>query len=184
MIAGLGNPGKKYACTRHNVGFMTISELAEKHNIRSSYKFDGLMGDFFLRGEKVILFQPLKYMNNSGKPIKKLMEYFDIKTENLLVIHDDLDLDLGKLRFKQSGSSGGHNGLKSIINNLESKKFKRLKIGIGRPAVEYISVPDYVLTKFESDEKEILNQVLTKAVSALELMLKENIQQAMNNYNS
>lgn len=182
LIAGLGNPGEKYSYTKHNIGFMLISKLAEKYNVNSSYKFDGLYGDFFLGGEKVLLFEPMKYMNKSGKPIFEIMDYYGIGSEDLLVVHDDLDLELGQLRFKRNGSSGGHNGIKSIINSLGTKEFKRLKIGIGRPP-EYLSVPDYVLTKFAADEKELVEDVLTKAVSAVELMIKENIQKAMNKYN-
>ena len=182
VIAGLGNPGEKYACTRHNIGFMVVSELADRYNINSSYKFDGLMGDFFFGGEKIILFQPMKYMNKSGQPIYKLLDYFQIEAEELLVIHDDLDLELGKMRFKQNGSSGGHNGIKSIIKNLDTAEFKRLKIGIGRPP-ENIPVPDFVLTTFRGEEKDISEKVVQDAASAVELMLKENIMKAMNKYN-
>lgn len=182
LIAGLGNPGDKYAYTKHNIGFMIISKLAEKYNVNSSYKFDGLYGDFFLAGEKIMLFEPLKYMNKSGGPIFKIMDYYGLAAEQLLVIHDDLDLKLGQLRFKQKGSSGGHNGIKSIINAIGTKEFKRLKIGIGRPP-EYLTVPDYVLTKFSAEEKEIVESVTAEAVSAVELMLKENLQKAMNKYN-
>lgn len=182
LIAGLGNPGDKYAYTKHNIGFMIISKLAEKYNITSSYKFDGLYGDFFLAGEKILLFEPLKYMNKSGQPIFKIMDYYGLESSELLVIHDDLDLELGQLRFKQKGSSGGHKGIKSIINSIGTKEFKRLKIGIGRPP-EYLTVPDYVLTKFAAEEKEIVESVTAEAVSAVELMLNENLQKAMNKYN-
>jgi len=182
IIAGLGNPGEKYAYTRHNIGFMVISELSERFKINSSYKFDGLIGDFFFGGEKIILFQPMKYMNKSGQPIYKVLDYFQIEAEDLLVIHDDLDLELGKMRFKQNGGSGGHNGIKSIINNLGTDKFKRLKIGIDRPP-ENIPVPDFVLTTFRGEEKEISERVVKEAASAVELMLKENIMKAMNKYN-
>ena len=182
VIAGLGNPGEKYAHTRHNIGFMVIAELAERYNINSSYKFDGLVGDFFMGGEKIIVFQPMKYMNKSGQPIFKLMDYFQIDPDDLLVIHDDLDLDLGKMRFKQNGGSGGHNGIKSIINNLGTNKFNRLKVGIGRPP-ENIPVPDFVLTNFQGEEKKISERVIEQAASAVELMIKEDIMKAMNKYN-
>ena len=182
VIAGLGNPGEKYAYTRHNIGFMVISELSKRFKINSSYKFDGLIGDFFFGGEKIIIFQPMKYMNKSGQPIYKVLDYFQIEAEDLLVIHDDLDLELGKMRFKQNGGSGGHNGIKSIINNLGTDNFKRLKIGIDRPP-ENIPVPDFVLTTFREEEKEISERVVKEAASAVELMLKENIMKAMNKYN-
>lgn len=182
VIAGLGNPGEKYAYTRHNIGFMTISELADRFKVKSSYKFDGLLGDFFLGGEKIILFQPMKYMNKSGQPIYKLLDYFQIEPADLLVIHDDLDLDLGKMRFKQNGGSGGHNGIKSIINHLGTDQFKRLKIGIGRPS-ENVPVPDFVLTTFQGEEKDLSKKVVQEAASAAELMLKEDIMKAMNKYN-
>jgi PTH1 family peptidyl-tRNA hydrolase len=182
IIAGLGNPGEKYSYTRHNIGFMVISELSDRFKINSSYKFDGLIGDFFFGGEKIIIFQPMKYMNKSGQPIYKVLDYFQIEAEDLLVIHDDLDLELGKMRFKQNGGSGGHNGIKSIINNLGTDNFKRLKIGIDRPP-ENIPVPDFVLTTFRGQEKEISKKVVEEAASAVELMLKENIMKAMNKYN-
>jgi len=182
VIAGLGNPGEKYSYTRHNIGFMIISEMADRFNVKSSYKFDGLLGDFFLGGEKIILFQPMKYMNKSGQPIYKLLDYFQIEAEDLLVIHDDLDLELGKMRFKQNGGSGGHNGIKSIINQLGTDQFNRLKIGIGRPP-ENVPVPDFVLTTFKGEEKDTSNRVVQEAASAAELMLKEDIMKAMNKYN-
>lgn len=182
VIAGLGNPGEKYAYTRHNIGFMVVSELADKFKVNSSYKFDGLVGDFFIGGEKIIIFQPMKYMNKSGQPIYKLLDYFQIEAEELLVIHDDLDLDLGKMKLKQSGGSGGHNGIKSIINNLNTDKFKRLKVGIGRPP-ENVPVPAFVLTTFQGEEKDISEKVVQEAASAVELMLKEDIMKAMNKYN-
>jgi len=182
VIAGLGNPGEKYAYTRHNIGFMVISELADRFKINSSYKFDGLIGDFFFGGEKIIIFQPMKYMNKSGQPIYKVLDYFGIEPEDLLIIHDDLDLELGSMRFKQNGGSGGHNGIKSIINNLGTDNFKRLKIGIGRPS-KNIPVPDFVLTTFKGEEKDVSEKVVKDAASAVELMLKENISKAMNKYN-
>ena len=182
VIAGLGNPGEKYARTRHNIGFMITAELAKKHSVNSSYKFDGLYGDYFFGGEKIIIFQPMKYMNRSGQPIAKLLRYYDIEIEDLLVIHDDLDLELGKIRFKRNGSSGGHNGIKSIINRIDSNEFKRLKVGIGRP-LENIPVSDFVLTTFQGEDKKIVREVIDRSVSAVELMLKEDIVRAMNMYN-
>jgi PTH1 family peptidyl-tRNA hydrolase len=182
VIAGLGNPGEKYTQTRHNIGFMIVSELADRFKVNSSYKFDGLVGDFFFGGEKIILFQPMKYMNKSGQPIYKLLDYFQIEAADLLVVHDDLDLDLGKMRFKQNGGSGGHNGIKSIINQLGTDQFNRLKIGIGRPP-ENVPVPDFVLTTFQGEEKDISKKVVQEAASAAELMLKKDIMKAMNKYN-
>lgn len=182
VIAGLGNPGEKYANTRHNIGFMITAALARKYSIKSSYKFDGLYGDFFFGGEKIIIFQPMKYMNRSGQPIRNLINYYEIPSENILVIHDDLDLDLGTIRFKKNGGSGGHNGIKSIIERIGTNEFKRLKVGIGRPP-ENIIVSDYVLSKFHGEEKETAEEVIEKAVSAVELMLKDDINKAMNKYN-
>ncbi len=182
VIAGLGNPGEKYAKTRHNIGFMITAELAKNHSVKSSYKFDGLYGDYFFGGEKIIIFQPMKYMNRSGQPIRKLLNYYDIEPADLLVIHDDLDLDLGTIRFKKKGGSGGHNGIRSIIERLETNEFKRLKVGVGRPP-ENIPVTDYVLTRFHGEEKDIVNDVVENSVSAVELMIKEDIMKAMNKYN-
>ena len=182
VIAGLGNPGEKYAKTRHNIGFMITAELAKKNSVKSSYKFDGLYGDYFFGGEKIIIFQPMKYMNRSGQPIRKLLNYYDIEPADLLVIHDDLDLDLGTIRFKKKGGSGGHNGIRSIIERLETNEFKRLKVGVGRPP-ENIPVTDYVLTRFHGEEKDIVSDVVENSVSAVELMIKEDIMKAMNKYN-
>jgi PTH1 family peptidyl-tRNA hydrolase len=182
VIAGLGNPGEKYANTKHNIGFMITAALARKYSIKSSYKFDGLYGDYFFGGEKIMIFQPMKYMNRSGQPIQKILKYYEIPPENLLVIHDDLDLDLGTIRFKKGGGSGGHNGIKSIIERIGTDDFKRLKVGIGRPP-ENIPVSDYVLSKFQGEEKDIAKNVIEKSVSAVELMLKEDIHKAMNKFN-
>ncbi|MGM0602660.1 MAG: aminoacyl-tRNA hydrolase [Bacillota bacterium] len=184
VIAGLGNPGEEYFNTRHNIGFQITAELARRHGVKkSSYKFDGLYGDFRLGSEKVIIFQPMKYMNRSGQPIMKLMKYFNIKSEDLLVVHDDLDLELGKIRFKKNGGTGGHNGIKSIIQRIGTDEFNRLKVGIGRPP-EKIPVPDYVLSKFTSEDKEFLDEVIARSVLAVECVVKEDIDIAMNKYNN
>jgi PTH1 family peptidyl-tRNA hydrolase len=182
LIAGLGNPGEEYSLTRHNIGFMVIAELAEKYSVNSSFKFDGLNGDFFFGGEKVLIFQPMKYMNRSGGPLLKIVNYYNLEPADLLIVHDDLDLKLGQLRFKKDGGSGGHNGIKSIINSLGTKEFKRLKIGVGRPP-ENVPVPDFVLSKFHGKEKKLAFETSQKAVAAIDTFLKDGIIKAMNKFN-
>src|SRR5574344_2330767 len=144
LIVGLGNPGKVYENTRHNMGFMTIDNYAKKKNIDiNKNKFNGLYGEYNYRGEKIILLKPCSYINLSGEVIKKYVDYFKIDINDLLIIHDDLDIPLGNIKLKPSGSSGGHNGLKNIELNLKRKDYKRIKIGISNNKM--IDTKDYVL---------------------------------------
>ena len=153
LIVGLGNPGREYEKTRHNIGFNVLDLLADKYNITFSEnkKFNALEASFNLIGEKVILVKPLTFMNLSGDSVIKYINYYDIDVNDLLVIHDDLDMELGKIRIVFDSSSGGHNGIKSIINNLNSKKFTRLKIGISHN--KNIDTKDYVLGKFKPSRR-------------------------------
>lgn len=148
VIVGLGNPGKEYAKSRHNAGFLALDLVADELGIKvEAKKFKGLIGEGFHMGQKVILLKPLTYMNLSGESVIKVMDYYDVDIDDLLVISDDLDLSLGNIRIKEKGSSGGQNGINNIIKHLGTKEFHRLRIGIGKSDV--IPVVDYVLGKMD-----------------------------------
>ena len=154
LIVGLGNPGKEYNKTRHNMGFMILDYFAMKHNILiNQEKFSGLYGEFNYNGEKVILLKPQKYMNLSGEVVKKYLAYFKIKIDDLLIISDDLDMAFGRFRLRLMGSSGGHNGLKNIEQNIGKSHYKRLKIGISNN--KSVDTKDYVLGKLSPKEIKI-----------------------------
>ena len=189
LIVGLGNPGRTYANNRHNVGFMCLSYFAKARDIRFDKKQgQARIGSGEVAGSKVILAKPQTYMNLSGQSVSRLVKRFDIQLNDLLVIHDDLDLPLGKIRIRQGGSSGGHKGINSIISYLESQDFPRLKVGIGRPAVfsNEISETDiiaYVLSDFTLEEKEVVIQVVPRVSEAILCLLTEGLTAAMNKYN-
>lgn len=184
LIVGLGNPGRKYEKTRHNIGFSVIDQLSERFQIPvNKEKFRGLIGEGVISGEKVVLLKPLTYMNLSGESVRPAMDWYRAELDELLVIYDDLDLPLGKIRLRLKGSSGGHNGMKSIINHLGTDHFKRLKIGIDRPPAG-MSVPNYVLAPFTSEEQPHVEQVISEASEAVETWLTEDFLQVMNQFNS
>lgn len=182
LIVGLGNPGKEYENTRHNIGFMVIDRIKDKLNINTSKKgFHGLYSKFKYKGEDVILLQPHTYMNKSGISVREIADYFQVKLEDIVVIFDDLDLDVGKLRLREKGGHGGHNGIRDIISHLSTNEFKRIRIGIGKN--QLIDSVNYVLGKFSKEESELINQALNKASDAIILYLEENFQAAMNKFN-
>lgn len=185
IIAGLGNPGKQYEGTRHNIGWQVIDALAEKHGIRVlENKFRGLIGKGIINGEKVILVKPLTYMNLSGECIGELVNYFKIdETCELVVIADDISLDVGFIRMRKKGSAGGHNGLKNIIAHLGHENFIRMKMGVGDKPAGY-DLADYVLGHFNKEENEILAESKKNAVFAIETILSDGIDKAMNLYNT
>lgn len=185
IIAGLGNPGKQYEGTRHNIGWQVIDALAEKHGIRVlENKFRGLIGKGIINGEKVILVKPLTYMNLSGECIGELVNYFKIdETCELIVIADDISLDVGFIRMRKKGSAGGHNGLKNIIAHLGHENFIRMKMGVGDKPAGY-DLADYVLGHFNKKENEILAESKKNAVLAIETILSDGIDKAMNLYNT
>ena len=152
LVIGLGNPGKQYESTRHNAGFMAIDTFAERYNVSFSLdtKLSGMIGTLNLNGNKAILLKPMTYMNLSGESVSKVMNYFKIDKDDILVICDDLDSRLGRVRLRAKGSAGGHNGLKSISNLIKTEEYKRIKIGIDRSPV--IPVVDWVLKKYTKDE--------------------------------
>lgn len=162
LIVGLGNPGKEYLITRHNVGFNVVDMLANDYGVCFSQnkKFNSLEATLNVNGEKVILIKPLTYMNLSGDAVIKYVNYYGIDVSDILIIHDDLDMEFGKIRFVFNSSSGGHNGIKDIINRLNSQEFARLKIGISND--KNIDTKDYVLGKFSNDELDMLNVIYKK----------------------
>lgn len=181
LIVGLGNPGKKYEQTRHNVGFWLIDRLAEKMGIAVEKKQSGaFIGTGMYKGKKILLAKPQTYMNLSGEAVIQLLNYYDTIDE-LIIIHDDLDLAEGVIRFKDGGGLGGHNGLKSITQHLHSQDFERLRIGIGRPDQQ--KVVNYVLEPFSQEHKKAVDQALDEAADGIDVWLESGIQTAMNQYN-
>lgn len=181
LIAGLGNPGKEYTGTRHNVGYDALDYLADKYDVKlNKLKFNSVYGETFVNGEKVMLVKPVTYMNRSGVAIDEIMKFYKIPVENLIVIYDDIDIPVGTLRIRPHGSAGTHNGMRSIIQHVGSG-FPRIRIGIGRnPDMD---LADYVLQKFNNREKDIIKSIQEKAVcSALEIV-KNNVDLAMQKYN-
>jgi PTH1 family peptidyl-tRNA hydrolase len=184
LFVGLGNPGKEYEQTRHNVGFMVIDELAKRWNISfQATKFRGMMGSAIISGEKVALCKPLTYMNLSGECVRPLMDYYDIDVDDVIVIYDDLDLSPGKIRLRMKGSSGGHNGIKSLIQHLGTQEFKRIRIGIGRPDNGQ-KVTDYVLGRFTKEESSAVTEAVLRAADACEKAVTAPFLQVMNEFNA
>lgn len=173
LIVGLGNPGKKYEQTRHNVGFLVVDELLKKLNISLDQEgFKSFYTTYFYKGEKIIICKPQTYMNLSGEAVSEIVSYYKIKHEDIVVIYDDLDLPMGKLRLRASGSSGGHNGIKNIINLLGDQNIKRIRIGISRD--DKYDVKDYVLSKISGDDLKLFNEAKIKAADALLYWLYES----------
>ena len=184
IIAGLGNPGQKYEGTRHNIGFQVLDELAKKHDIKIlESKFKGLMGKGMIQGQKVILLKPLTYMNLSGECIGEAAGYFKIdETAELIVVADDISLDVGQIRIRKKGSAGGHNGLKDIIAHLGHETFIRVRMGVGDKPAGY-NLADYVLGHFKKEEEELLSESRKNAVLAIETIISDGPDKAMNLYN-
>jgi|SRR5690625_1116577 len=171
-IVGLGNPGRKYKRTRHNIGFMVIDELLTRHKWKLNHaKFKGKYSFEHYNGERIILLQPQTFMNLSGESIRSILNYYNVNINDVMVIYDDLDLPTGKIRLREKGGHGGHNGVRSTIDHLNSKKFKRLRIGVGRPSSS-ISVVDYVLAPFTKDEKPEVKVSIQQAADACEAWLE------------
>jgi PTH1 family peptidyl-tRNA hydrolase len=182
LIVGLGNPGKEFIGTRHNIGFDIIDYLKFKLNVDDYHKnMSGLFTSFTLDGEKVILLKPQRYMNLSGTVVKEFMNFYKISIEDVLVVHDDIDLDFGILRLKINSSSGGHNGVKNIEQQLQTKLYKRLKVGIGRNSS--FEAKDFVLGKFNLVEKQKKKDILELAATICLDFLKMDFDQLMNKYN-
>lgn len=183
LIVGLGNPGIRYAMTRHNVGFWVIDRLSEEWGIPvHQEKWKASMGSGRVGEERVILLKPLTYMNLSGESVRPALEWLKGGPDDLVVIYDDLDLAPGQIRLRTKGSSGGHRGMQSIIDHLGTNKFKRVKIGIGRPEGP-IPVPNYVLSSFSPQEEEPIAEAVDRSVAAIQTYLETTFEQAMNRFN-
>lgn len=185
MIVGLGNPGKKYVNTRHNIGFDVVDAFCSKNDIKPKpSKFRADVGTGIIGGEKIIVVKPTTFMNLSGEAVAPIADYYDIPPENIIVVSDDKSMALGKLRVRASGSAGGHNGLKSIILSLDSDGFPRIKLGIGSPKTdEHRDICDFVLGRFSKAETEVLTDTAIRAVKAIEEIIKCDVKSAIQKYN-
>lgn len=182
LVVGLGNPGKEYENTRHNIGFMMIDEIVKTYNLTGKEKMNGLYYELNVKGEKVYLLKPLSYMNLSGEVVRKYVDYFKINIEDILIINDDLDLPIGTHKLREKGSSGGHNGLKNIEQHLNTNNYKRLKIGISNN--KNIDTKDYVLGRFSKEDMNELNNFIKLAPDVLEDFVTLSFTNLMNKYNN
>ncbi len=183
LIAGLGNPGLKYSETRHNAGFMVVDRLADRHGIKiNKIKWKSLYGEGRIGGEKVILLKPQTFMNNSGLALSEATKFYKLQPKDIIVIYDDVDIPFGTLRIKPSGSSGSHNGMKSIIYHLYTDEFPRVRVSIGKKP-SYMDLADYVLSTFDAAERPVLEREVLAAADALETMIEVGVDAAMNEYN-
>jgi PTH1 family peptidyl-tRNA hydrolase len=183
LIVGLGNPGKEYLFSRHNLGFMVLDRLADDLDIRiSRNQFDALIGDGTLSGNRIILAKPQTYMNLSGNAVSGLLRFYKLEIEDLIVVHDDLDLPFDAVRIKKGGGHGGNKGVMSIMNQLGSPDFIRVRMGIGKPPRKEMT-EDYVLGRFSPEEMQRLPDVLVRAADAVEAVIKSGLAAAMNQFN-
>ena len=183
IIVGLGNPGAKYAGTRHNVGFSVILKLADKYNISlTEKKHKAEFGKGIIEGEKVILAMPQTYMNLSGESVRELMDYYKCDCSDIIVIYDDIDLAVGRLRIREKGSAGGHNGMKNIILHLGSQEFTRIRVGVGQKP-KNMDLADYVLSRFPKDERVLMEEAFERAGEAAICMMNDTMEHAMNQFN-
>ena len=181
LIVGLGNPGKEYEDTRHNIGFKVVDNIAKEYNIEiNRQKFKGTYGEGFIDGEKVMLLKPTTYMNLSGESVREVMDFYNLNNKDILVIYDDISLEVGTLRIREKGSAGGHNGIKSIITHLSSDIFSRIKVGVGQPDINLIK---HVLGKFSKDELVVLSEVIKATTNATSEIIKSDVKTAMNKFN-
>ncbi len=182
VFVGLGNPGVKYESTRHNIGFEVIDHFSRVHQIPvRKIKHKALIGEGRIGGEPVVLVKPQTYMNLSGESLQSIVRFYKIPLENLVVIYDDIDLETGKIRIRQQGGSGTHNGMRSILAHLNTEGFPRIRMGVGKPT--HGDLADYVLSRFKPDEIPVMEKAIIRATDALETLIKEGLQKAMNAYN-
>ncbi len=183
LIVGLGNPGQEYRWTRHNMGFLVVDHLAKKEGIQlARRRFQAVFGQGKIAGEDVILAKPLTFMNLSGEAVTRLLRFFHIPPEDLIVIHDDLDMPFGKIRIRLQSGHGGHQGVKNIIENLGKKDFARVKIGIGRPGNLGRDPADYVLAPLTREEREEAQEAAAEAAEAVETLLSSGPEETMNRF--
>lgn len=182
LVVGLGNPGDRYDKTRHNVGFDVIDMCEKKYNFNiNRTKFKGVYGESNINSEKVIFLKPQTYMNLSGESVRSIIDFYKIPIENIIVIYDDISLDVGRLRIKGKGSAGGHNGIKNIIAHLGTDSFPRIKVGIGQPTYDLV---EFVTDRFSSEDRAIIEKSFEAAVEAVDVIIREGINMAMNKFNS
>lgn len=185
IIVGLGNPGSEYESTRHNIGFMTVDALCERHKLQcKKVRFKSLTCDAMIAGKRCLIMKPTTYMNRSGEAVTEAMNFYKIPPERTIIVFDDISLEPGRMRIRRKGSDGGHNGIKNIIYLSGADTFPRIKMGVGaKPNPEY-NLADWVLGHFKKEDGEKLEKCFDNAVSALELMVNDKIDEAMNKYNS
>lgn len=186
MVTGLGNPGKEYSQTRHNIGFIVVEELARRYNLPFNHsRFDADVAKGIIEGKQTILVKPQSYMNRSGYPVQKISRYFKIETDNIIIIHDELDLPFGRIMVVKDRGHGGHNGIRSVIDAFGTKNFIRIRVGVGRPQQKQEeSVTGHVLGRFASDEQKEIDLIVKTTADASALILASNLQAAMNSFNS
>lgn len=183
-IVGLGNPGSAYANTRHNVGFMVIDELARRHGVSvTSSKCKALTGEARIGTTRVALLKPMTYMNLSGESVRAFMDYYKVKLEDMIVVYDDLDTEVGRIRLRYQGSAGGHNGIKSIIQHTGTQTFNRVRLGISRPQPGF-AIADYVLSNFSKAEQADLRRMIEDACDAIEYAMDNTFEQTMAKFNA
>jgi len=182
LIVGLGNPGPQYAQTRHNAGFQVVERFAAQHKFtQRKMQFNAMVISGMFGGEKVLLTRPLTFMNDSGRAVGPLLRWLKLETSDLMIVYDEIDLPLGKLRLRPDGGSAGHNGMKSSIQNLGTESFARLRIGVGRPVGGGVS---HVLGAFSADEQPLVEDAYDRAVAAIETFITDGLISAMNRYNA
>ncbi len=181
LIVGLGNPGKEYQRTRHNMGFMALDAFADKMQVDiDKESFQGIYGRLRLEEDDYLLLKPLTYMNLSGQSVRAICDYFKIAVENIIVIYDEMALPPGKIRLREKGSSGGHKGMQSIIEHMGSDAIKRIRIGIGEPTYNVI---DYVLGKPSKEDQTLIDEAINHTVDALKMIIKKDFHHAMSKFN-
>jgi PTH1 family peptidyl-tRNA hydrolase len=182
LVVGLGNPGERYARTRHNAGAMVVDELLERADAKlKSHKSGNLIAEVTLAGERVVLARPTTYMNESGRPVRELARWYKIPPESIIVVHDEIDVPFGEIRVKVGGGTAGHNGLSSIVNHLSTKDFTRVRVGVGRPRGEGV---EHVLGEFSGAQRKELPHVIDRAADAVERILEAGAERAMNEVNT
>lgn len=185
IIAGLGNPGKEYEHTRHNAGFLTIDKLCDKYNFKvNKVKFKSLCGDTIISGKRCLVLKPSTYMNNSGQAVVEALNFYKLPAEKLIVVFDDISLEPSHLRIRRKGTDGGHNGIKNIIYLTGKDTFPRIKVGVGKKPHPKYNLADWVLSSFTDNEMKLMDKAFDNAVSAIEMIVAGNIDNAMNSFNS
>ena len=183
IVIGLGNPGKEYESTRHNMGFMTIDKLAEKYSVSiNEYKHKALCTKAMIGIDKVLLVKPQTYMNNSGEAVREVMDYYKVEPTDIIIIYDDIDLDPGQLRIREQGTAGSHNGMKSVIKHMGTTEFVRVRVGVGAKPENW-DLADYVLSHPEGEDRKLIDEGTDKAVTAIEMLIKDEKSEAMNMFN-